>query len=322
MNVTRRIAAILLLGLGRAARAQAPARIAFIGPGNAKGQADFLAAFKEGLREHGLTEGRHYVVDDRYAEGKYERFAALTEELLRREPDVIMVGTIASIRAAQRLTKTVPIVFWAVTDPVGNGLVASLHRPGGNTTGLANQAEEVVGKYVELLHETLPRARRLAVLVNPSNPSTRQLFEQARELGGPLGLAAEAYSAASPEGLEPAFAAMTSRRPDGLIVISEAMFLDQRERISAFGLQRRVPTVAFAPDFSESGSLFAYGMRRREMYRGSAAYVKKILAGARPADLPVEQPTRLELVVNLRTARALGLAIPRSIIVRADEVIE
>jgi putative tryptophan/tyrosine transport system substrate-binding protein len=322
MRILCKFLVALLLALALPAWAQAPARIAWIGPGSAAGHATRLSAFKDGMRENGLLEGKHFVVDERYAEGQYERLPALTDELLKGNPAVIMVTTLASVRAAQHATKTVAIVFVNTNDPVGNGLVASFAQPGGNTTGLTNQAEDTMAKYVELLHEVLPRAARVAVLSNSGNASNAKLFDQVRAAAGTFGIATRAFEAASPEGLDATFKGIAQHRPDALLVISDAMFIDQHARISAFALRQRIPSFVPTSDFVASGSLIAYASSRLAAYRRAAEYVRKILAGAKPADLPVEQPTRFDLTLNLKTAKALGITIPYTVMLRATEVIE
>jgi putative ABC transport system substrate-binding protein len=213
INTTRRSLAALPLALMLPAKAQGPHRIAWIGPGSAAGHTTRLAAFKDGLRENGLLDGRHYVVDERYANGRYERLPALTDELLKRKPAVIMVTTLASVRAAQKATQSVAIVFVNTNDPVGNGLIASFARPGGNTTGLTNQAEDTMAKYVQLLHEALPRAERVAVLSNPGNASNLKLFDQVRAAASAFGITTRSFEAPSPEGLEPCSAQSCNTGP-------------------------------------------------------------------------------------------------------------
>ena len=299
-------------------------RIAFLFPNSATAVAaqGSLVAFKEGLRDNGLIEGKHYLLEERYAGGVYERFPVLTRELLQRNPAVIMVSTIEAVRVAQKETKTVPIVMAATNDPVGSGLVASLARPGGNTTGLSTQAEDTIVKYVELVRETLPRAKWIAVLVNPGNPSTPKMFEQLRTAAGGYGIDAGAFEAATPAALDAVFGAIAQQRPDAFVVLRDAMFIGQHERMSAFALKNRIPLFAPTDQFVGSGSLISYAPSLVDMYRRSATYVAKILAGAKPADLPIEQPTRFELVLNMNTAKALGIKIPHSILVRVDRVIE
>jgi putative tryptophan/tyrosine transport system substrate-binding protein len=304
------------------AGAQTPARIAFIGPGRAATHAVNISAFRDGMRENGLREGEHYVLDEKYAEGNYDRFPALTDEVLKRNPAIILVNTIASVRAAQQATKTVPIVFVSTNDPVGSGLVASLARPGGNTTGLSTQNEDAVSKYVELLRELLPRATHVAVLINSGNPSGTRMFERVRTSASGFGVTARAFEVTSPESFDAVFRSIAQYRPDALLIIADAVFFDQRDHISTFALKNRIPTIASASELVASGSLISYGTSRPDLYRRAAVYVKKILAGAKPGDLPVEQPTKFELVINLKTAKALKLTIPQSLLLRADQVIE
>jgi putative tryptophan/tyrosine transport system substrate-binding protein len=318
----RRDLLVALAFVPAVARAEQPRRIAWLGPGSAEKQGHYISSFKHGMRENNLFEGRDYVLDVQYAEGHYDRFAAMVEAALKRNPDVIIVVTIASVVAAQRATRTVPIVFISTNDPVGSGLVTSLARPGGNTTGISNQAEDAVNKYVDLLRDALPQARRVAVLMNPSNPSNPRLFQRVRAMAQDLGIEVNAFEALAPDGLDVAFQSIDRFRPDALLLLSDAMLFETHERIATFARQERLPTIAPNPEQAESGFLFGYGTSRPEMYRHAATYVKKILAGVKPADLPVEQPTRFELVVNLKTAKALGVTVPPTLLARADEVIE
>jgi ABC-type uncharacterized transport system substrate-binding protein len=312
----------LLLVAAVSARAQAPPHVALLWPGTPEGSTIDLSAFKDGMRENGMVEGKHYVLDERYAGGSYDRFPTFVEDLLKRSPAILMVNTIASVQAAQRATKTVPIIFVNTNDPVGSGLVASLAHPGGNTTGLSTQSEDMIGKYVELLHEVLPRASRIAVLSNPDNPSCPKMFEGVRIMANALGLSARAFEARSPKGFDAVFSSITQYRPHVLLVLPDAMFYDQFVRISGFATKQKIPTFAKNMEFATAGCLISYGASRREVFRRSAIYVKKILDGAKPADLPVEQPTKFELAVNLKTAKALGITIPQSILMRADDLIQ
>ena len=322
MNTTRRqLLALPLLGTARV-WAQSPARIAWVWPGSAENSVVFLAAFRQGMRENGLTEGKHFVIEQRFGDGRYERFPALVDELLKHDPAVIMVVTIASVQAAQKAIRTVPIVFVATNDPVGSGLVDSLARPGGNTTGLSNQNEDVIPKYLELLRETLPQASRIAVLSNPGNRSNPKMSARLRDLAAGFGITTRAFEATSLEALDAALSAMAQYRPDAMLIVPDSLFGDLGDHIGAFALKNRIPTFAPSSEMVASGSLMSYGTQRRELYRRAATYVKKILAGTKPADLPVEQPTKFELVINMKTARALGLTIPQSLLLRADEVIQ
>ena len=298
-----------------------PARIAWLGPGTASGDRQFRDAFKQGLQQNGLIEGRDYLLDDRYADGHYERFPELTREMLARQPAVLIVATISSVRAAQQLTKTVPIIFATLNDPVGAGLVASLARPGGNTTGISNLAEDPTGKLLETLRTAAPKAKRIGVLLNPKNPSNLTMLASTHTVGATLGLTILGAEVAQPEQLETAFAALVKQRPDALLVHSDAMVNGLRERISALALKHRLPGIG-VPEFVEAGLLLGFGSSRTDNHRYSATYVKKILGGAKPADLPVEQASRAVLWANLKTAKALGIAMPEAILLRADKVIE
>ena len=312
---------------GFAAHAQGnapPARIGIIVPTNAAAYATRLAAINQGMRENGLIEGKHYVVDLLSADGHYDRFPALVKELLQREPALILAGTVAAVRAAQQATRTVPIVMTGTNDPLGSGLVASLARPGGNTTGLSSQAEDTTAKYVEFVREALPRAKRIALLVNPDNPAHPKLGEQVRVAALKSGIETRTFEAAAPAALDAAFAAIAKERPDALLIVRDSMLLSepQPQRISAFALKHRI--AVFGPDaqIAEASDLLSYGPSTLDIYRRAATYVKKILAGAKPADLPVEQPIKFEMVINLKTAKALGIKIPQSLLIQAERVIE
>lgn len=311
-----------LFALAAPLQAQAPPRIAWIWPGTPEGTATVRAAFLEGMREHGYVQGKGYLLEERYAEGKYERFPRFVEEVLSLNPAIIMVNVNPAIKAAQSATKTVPIVFVYTHDPVGSGLVQSLSRPGGNTTGLANQFEDVIGKYLELLHEILPRATRLAVLVNPLGPSSSQFFARVSSMAAPMGIEAQRFDARRIEEIDVAVEAIVRQKPDALLVIPDAVFYDQRSRIAALATARGLPAITPQSEYAAAGCLIAYGTSRREVFRRSASYVKRILDGARPGEIPVEQPTRFELVVNLKTAKSLGITIPQSVLLRADEIIQ
>lgn len=323
MNPMRRSAMLFgLAALSPALWGQAPARIAWVFPGSEPNTRGALAAFKQGMAEQGLHEGRQYLLDQRFAEGHYERFPALIESLLKQNPVLLLAVTIASVRAAQQATQTVPIVFVSTNDPVGAGIVSNLARPGGNTTGLSSQNEDLVTKYVELLHEALPRARSLALLSNPANLSNPRLAEVVRAAALKLGLTSQLVEVSSPGAMAAAFDAVLRQRPDALVTMPDAMFTDQRDAIAAFGLQRLLPVIAQQSEMVAAGCLLSYGASRPEIYRRAATYVKRILDGAKPGDLPVEQPTRFELIVNLKTAKALGIVLPQALLLRADEVIQ
>ncbi len=312
----------LALPLWVQAQTQALPRIAWVWPGTRDGEQVRAAAFREGMAEAGLVQGKDYVLDERYADGHYERFATLVSQLLARAPAVLMANTIASIRAAQEATKTVPIVFVSTNDPLGSGLIASYARPGGNTTGLSSQNEDTVVKLVQLMHELLPRARRLAVLVNPGNVSGPKLFEILRVAARGLDIEASAVEVSSPEGLDTAFDTVVRRRADVLMTIPDAMFVSERQRIAALALALALPYITTSREAAAAGAVLTYGQLQLEQFRRAAIYVKQILAGARPGEMPVEQPLRFSLVINLKTAKVLRLTVPQALLLRADEVIQ
>ncbi|TAN43472.1 MAG: ABC transporter substrate-binding protein [Nitrospirae bacterium] len=322
MKTFRKSIVVMLLLIAVPCWAQAPPLIAWLWPGTPEGSAAAFGAFKDGMRENGLVEGKDYTLDVRYAGGKYDRFPSLAGELLKLNPTIIMMSTIAAVRAVQKATKTVPIVFVSINDPLGSGLVASLARPGGNTTGLSSQNEDAVNKNIELLREVLPRASRIAVLSNPDNPSNLKMFDRIRAVASTFGISAKAFEVSTPKGLAAAFSAIAQYRPNALLVLPEAMLYDQRGVITKLSTSQRIPTFASQSEFVTSGCLISFGPNRLDLSRRSAIYVKKILGGAKPADLPVEQPTKFNLVVNLKTAKALGISIPQSLLLRADEVIQ
>ncbi len=325
MNRRDALLALLALGAGcGVAGAQSgPARLAYIGSGTAAGGAWILADLRDGLRENGLAEGRDYILDSFWSDGHYDRFPGLLVSALARKPALILVGTIASARAAQQATKTIPIVMLGLNDPVGSSLIANLSRPGGNTTGTATMNDDRAVKLVEFIREALPGAKRLAVLINPLNASNRPIFQSVQKAASKAGMTADAFEAATPEAIGGAFNAMSKTRPDALVTGFDSMLAEQRAKIIELGLARRIPVFSAINSYAEAGALVTFGISTKHpIVKQSAVYVRKLLAGARPADLPVEQPTNFELLINLRTARALGLKIPPSFLNRADRLIE
>jgi putative ABC transport system substrate-binding protein len=312
------LAGVAMTGPLAAGAAAGLARIAVLGSGASETSAPFVDALKEGLRDHGLVEGRDYTLDVRWAEGVYERFPALARDVVQRHPRVIMVTTIAAVRAAQRVTTTIPIVMTTINDPVGAGLIASLARPGGNTTGLANLTEDVTPKVLDILYAVIPKASAVAILFNPANPSNRVMIDKITRGSGAV---IRPYEF-KPRAIENTFGEIARQRPDALLVINDAAIIDERRQIANLALQYRIPAFSSIPELTDAGGLAGYGPPRLELYRRSASYVRKILDGVKPADLPVEQPTRVELSVNLRTARRLGVTIPGGVLGRADRVIE
>ena len=317
--------AVFLLAAPLAAEAQAPAKVPRIGFLSARSPTDnpyFIEAFRQGLRELGYVEGQNIAIEYRFAEGRPERLPALAAELVRLKVDVIVTGGPPAPEAAKQATGTIPIVFAVAGDPVAEGLVASLARPGGNITGLASIAPEVVGKQLELLKEVAPKVSRVAVLQNPSNQAHPLRLRQAEGAARALGVQLHIVQARTPPEIDAAFAAMRSQRAGGVLVLRDPLFLAQRTQIAALAAKSRLPAVYGLREEAEAGGLMAYGANVPLMYRRAATYVDKILKGAKPADLPVEQPTKFELVINLKTAKALGLTIPPSLLQRADEVIQ
>jgi putative tryptophan/tyrosine transport system substrate-binding protein len=322
--MTRREFMVLLGGAvawPRVARGQSnPAIIRVLGSGSAQSSAFLIDAFKEGMNKNGLAEGRDYVLDVRWAEGDYKRFAALASELLQRKSSVIIATTIAAVRAAQQVAPTTPIVMTELIDPVGVGLIASLARPGNNTTGISNMIQDTSAKGLELIREVTPTAKAIAALFNPNNPRSRLILEDVRSQAAKLGMTIEPIEFNGSAVLDATLEAAAGR--DALLVVADSTLLDLGERIAGLALRRRLPTFSSIPEFTDAGVLVGYGPPRRDSYRRAATYVKKLLEGAKPADIPVEQPTKIELAINLKTARALGLEIPATLLARADEVIE
>lgn len=296
-------------------------RVALLGSGNAISSGVFVEAFKDGLREHGIIEGQHYVLETRWAEGKYERFPLLARELAAHRPLVIMATTIAAVRAVQAVAPDTPIVMTSINDPLGAGLVASLARPGGNTTGMANMTEDLTPKVVDL-RVVFPRAKRIAVLYNPANPSNRPMFDRSRANIAELGAETYGFPFKGISEIEATFAAIAKVNPSALLIINDATIIDMRERIASLALSHRIPAFSSIPELTDAGAVAGYGTPRADLYRRSAYFVKRIMDGSKPADLAVEQPTRIELSINAKTARTLGVTIPETLLARADRVIE
>lgn len=296
--------------------------IGYLGAGTAERGAHLIEAVKQGLREHGLIEGKDYIFEPRWAEGHYERFPTFARELVAQGIGVIMVTTVKAARAAQSATTTIPIVMTMMNDPVGNGLVASLAHPGANTTGMATLNKDVTPKLLELLRTALPKATNIAVLFNPTNPSNNIFLERVRFHAVSFGITAQSFAVKSPEELNAAFSAIVEQHPQALLVIPDAGTLDMSPRIATLALENQIPVFSTDNELAGAGGLVSYGISRRDTYRHSAYFVKKVLEGVKPADLPVEQPIRILLSVNLKTAKALGLSVPPPLLVAAEEVIE
>jgi putative ABC transport system substrate-binding protein len=283
----------------------------------------YLDAFLQELRELGYVEGQSIVIEYRWAEGKVERLPELAAELVRLKVDVLVAsGGVPVAQAAQQATKAIPIIMTGPADPVSAGLVASLPRPGGNITGLAIISHELVGKELELLRELVPKVSRVAVLWNPANPGNTLQLRAAEASARALGVRLQPLEARGPGEIDRALAAMTRERAGALLVLLDSMLLAQRERIADLAAKNRLPAVYGLRLHVDAGGLMAYAANQLDVSRRVASYVDRILKGAKPADLPVEQPTKFELVINLKAAKALGLTIPQSLLLRADEVIQ
>jgi putative ABC transport system substrate-binding protein len=306
-----------------AAEAQPPAHVHRIGVLSGRGTTSdpFVEAFLEGMRALGYVEGQNLVVEYRGAEGQFERFPDLAADLVRLQVDVLLVGPTPAALAAKDATTTIPIVMAGVGDPVGSGLVASLARPGGNITGLSVLQPEVVGKQLEILKEVLPTVSRVTVLSNPANPAHALQVRAADVAAQALSVQLHLVEARGPDAFASAFAAMTSAHAGALLVLGDPMFADHRRRLAELAATSRLPTMYNLRAFVEAGGLMSYGPNHADQYRRAAAYVDKILKGAKPADLPVEQPTTFELAINLKTAQALGITVPPALLMLADEVI-
>lgn len=299
------------------------ARIGFLGNSTAALEANLIGPFREGLRDLGYVEGRNILIEYRWAEGKYERFPALIAELITLKVDVIVTaGTPASL-AVKKATTSIPLVMVAVGDPVGSGLVVSLARPGGNLTGLVSIAPDLEGKRLELLTEVIPKLSHVAFLLNPANAFHVTSEKQARAAAKVLHLMKVDFVAVRAESeFDRAFQAISNQRPGALVMLADRLFLHHRARIVDFAARNRLPTVYAYTELVEAGGLMSFGPSYPGMHRRAAYFVDRILKGAEPADLPVEQPATFELVINLKTAKALGLTIPQSVILRATEVIQ
>jgi putative tryptophan/tyrosine transport system substrate-binding protein len=308
-----------------AARAQkAPARIGILANGAATSlnSAYQIRTIKRGLEDNGLVEGRDYIFEPRFAAGRDERFPQLALELAQAGVAVILANTIPAVRAAQQLVPPLPVVMISIHDPKGNGLIASLARPGGHTTGTAVLSEDLAQKMLDFQRAILPHSRSITVLYNPANPTNPALLQNLGMHAGVLGMSVLPVGYQSRDELETAFGTFTPKHPDALWVISDAGTTDLSDRIAALALAHRLPTFSNIPEFARQDGLLAYGVPREPLYFRSGYFVKKILEGVDAGELPVEQPSRVELWINLKTAGKLELAIPASMLAAADKVIE
>jgi putative ABC transport system substrate-binding protein len=308
-----------------AARAQQTGMpvVGFLGSASPEAYARRLPAFHQALKETGYVEGQNVEVEYRWAQGRSDRLRALAAELVRRQVALIVAAGSSSALAAKAETTTLPIVFSAATDPVKVGLVASLNRPGGNVTGVTSLNVEVGPKRLELLHEVVPSATSMALLINPTNPSIAEPFSRTlQEAARALGLQLHVLHASSEREIEAAFATLVKLRAGGLVIMPDPFFLAHNEQLAALTVRHAVPSTALFREFAAAGGLMSYGSDDREYYRLVGIYVGRILKGEKPGDLPVQQATKVELIINLKTARALGLTVPLPLSGRADELIE
>jgi len=319
-----------LLAAPIAANAQQAGKVARIGllvfgPLDAPETRQTVEAFRQGLREHGYVAGQNIVIEYRSADGKIDRLPGLATELARLKVDLIAAGNTPMARAAKQATTTIPIVSFAMGDPVGDGIVASLARPGGNITGSTFLGPELVPKRLDLLKEAVPKVSRVAGLWHPGafgEHTMQEMLKGTEAAARTLGVQLQLAEVRSPDEFDRAFSTMTKERAEALVVFPSTMLFNARRRIVDLAAKGRLPAIYQSRQFAEIGGLMSYGASITDLVRRSATYVDKILKGARPADLPVEQPTKFELVINLKTAKALGLTIPPALLLRADEVIQ
>ncbi len=320
-----RILVVTILVAPLAAEAEQPKkvqRIGFLSAASPEALSARLDAFRQGLRELGYVEEKNIVIESRYSKGKLDRLPALAADLVRLKVDVILSGGPAATRPAKEATSTIPIVMAFDDDPVGSGFVASLARPGGNITGLSSLAPEIGGKQLELLKEIVPRLSRVAVIGNSTRPGNAQVLRETELAARALGVQLQYLDVRGPKNIETAFRAAGKGRADAVLLLASPVLLPQRRQIVDLAVKSRLPAVYAQPEFMDAGGRMFYGASITEMFRRSAAYVDKILKGAKPADLPVEQPTKFELVINLKTAKALRLTIPQSVLIRAERLIQ
>jgi putative tryptophan/tyrosine transport system substrate-binding protein len=307
-----------------AARAQQPALpvIGFLGSGTPAGYAPFAAAFRAGLNEAGYVEGRNVAIEYRWGEGHYERLPALAADLVRRQVTVIAATTTPASLAAKAATSAIPIVFTAGVDPIAAGLVVSLSRPSGNVTGVSQYLSDLGTKRLELLHELAPNAAMIGMLVNPKFPDAESQTKDVKEAARMFGQQVHVVNASSESDINGAFATLVQLKAGALLVASDALFLSRRDQIVALAARHKIPAVYSVREFALAGGLMSYAPNIRDGYRQAAIYVGRILKGAKPGDLPVVQPTKFEVLINLKAAKALGVEIPPKLLALADEVIE
>ena len=280
------------------------------------------AAFLQGMRDAGYAEGKHFVVEARFADGDGGRYAPMATELLRSKVDVIVSTSTSMHRVMQQATSTVPIVITVSPDPVKEGLAASLSHPGGNITGMASSNAELSRKYLEVLSDSLPRLSRIYVLFTTTNRTHADQLKNVRAAAAKAGVTVQAIDVPKERDIDGAFADIARARPDAALILADSVFIQHTHKLAELALKQRLPTMYGISEFPEAGGLMSYGPDIRDNYRREARYVVQILKGAKPADLPIEQPSKFELVINLKTAKAIGVEIPKSMLFRADRVIE
>jgi putative ABC transport system substrate-binding protein len=308
--------------LAAGAQQKAMPVIGYLHPSSSAAVASNVAAFRQGLRDAGYVEGQNVAIEYRWAEGRYDRLPALAADLVERKVDVIVASGVPAARAAKNATTTIPIVFHMGDDPVAAGVVASFGRPDGNLTGTSLLNVELVGKRFELLSELVPQAEAIAVLVNPNGPQTERVMRNAQEAARTTGRPLIILKASTESDIDAAFAALVQRQAGGLLVGADPFLLNRRDQLVVLPSRYAVPTIYHSREFADAGGLISYGLSITAAYRQDAVYAGRILKGEKPADLPIQQPTTFELVINLKTAKTLGLTVPQSMLQRADEVIE
>ena len=315
------VAVVVVGGTAHAQQPEKVPRIGFLSATSPSAQNAFLDAFKQGLRDLGYVVGQNIALEIRAAEGKYDSLPDRAAELVRLKVDVIFAASAPAIKAAKQATSTIPIVFETLSDPVADGFVANLARPGGNLTGLAGLAPELSGKRLELLKEIVPGLARVAVLLNPDNPNARRLLKETEISAQALGMQLQVLQVRHPDELDKAFSAMTKARAGALTVIPDPTLQAERKKVADLSAKTRLPAIYGISGVAESGGLMVYAPSLPDLWRRAATYVDKILKGAKPADLPVEQPKKFEFIINLKAAKQIGLTIPPNVLARADRVI-
>jgi ABC-type uncharacterized transport system substrate-binding protein len=314
--------ATVLLTAAPHAEAQQPKKVPHVGVlagGSASSDKARIDALRQGLRELGYMEGKNLVIEYEYADGKTNRLTELAAKLVHLKVEVIVTAGPSATRAAKQATTTIPIVMAQDSDPVASGLAASLARPGGNITGLSRLSPELSGKQLELLKETVPTLSQLAVFENSTQPGNRQSLNEVELAAGALGVQLQTVNISGPKDIQTAFLAASKRRANGLLVLSSPVLFAQRTEVVELAAKNRLPAIYFALEFAEDGGLMSYGPSITDLFRRAATYVDKILKGAKPAELPVEQPTKFELIMNLKAAKKIGLTIPPNVLARADK---